>query len=557
MGNDNSKVTLENQQLLLQLQQQALNNNQNQNQYHANQQYNIHRQSNSNLPVISPVELQQRVMHPTYATQNHQTNQSHNNEQHQPQHQQHQQQPRTLMDILHNKKLMSEIEKNPQTKRKFLERLLSEHQHIMTSNQVTRIKQMLDSLPPANNNFQPREHLFASVNNTLPSTTSSSAIGWNEGTTSRDPSSRALERTQQLDSIDALTKHYKTEAEREEAEFKLEEERRRKEFYEKQRHRRSQYQTKLSEFEKNDVDALKVFNLKPNYTLDELKKAFRKQALIYHPDKPTGNDEQFQFITKCFMLLLEKQKNRESDKQFTDLKQGSKAYLEDQTKNYSSNTKVSSPVIQKDKFDVKLFNKIYEDNKLWDSNDDGHGSWFSSNDVETPPDELFGRKFNISVFNSAFEEYKERLNPNAGAIEQYHEPSELVSCNTGFTEIELSAKKVDDFSKPLPIAGVGGKGKDLAFTDLKVAYTSRNAFIDPSKVEYKTYKSIDELKRDRGNVRYDMTPEELRVYNMKQMQKQEEEERRQYLVQQRDNVTADSYSKIHQKMLGYRGNAPS
>jgi len=551
MGNDNSKVTLENQQLLLQLQQQALNNNQNQ--YHANQQYNIQRQSNSNLPVISPAELQQRVMHPTYATQNHQTNQFHNNEQ--PQHQQHQ--PRTLMDILHNKKLMSEIEKNPQTKRKFLERLLSEHQHIMTSNQVTRIKQMLDGLPPANNNFQPREQLFASVSNTLPSTTSSSAIGWNEGTTSRDPSSRALERTQQLDSIDALTKHYKTEAEREEAEFKLEEERRRKEFYEKQRQRRSQYQTKLSEFEKNDVDALKVFNLKPNYTLDELKKAFRKQALIYHPDKPTGNDEQFQFITKCFMLLLEKQKNRESDKQFTDLKQGSKAYLEDQTKNYSSNTKVSSPVIQKDKFDVKLFNKIYEDNKLWDSNDDGHGSWFSSNDVETPPDELFGRKFNISVFNSAFEEYKERLNPNAGAIEQYHEPSELVSCNTGFTEIELSAKKVDDFSKPLPITGVGGKGKDLAFTDLKVAYTSRNAFIDPSKVEYKTYKSIDELKRDRGNVRYDMTPEELRVYNMKQMQKQEEEEQRQYLVQQRDNVTADSYSKIHQKMLGYRGNAPS
>ena len=541
MGNDNSKVTLENQQLLLQLQQQALNN---QYQQHPHIQSNSQYQSNSNqyrksnLPVISPAELQQRVIHPT------QTHQPQNNEQ-----------PRTLMDILHNKKLMTEIEKNPQTKRKFLERLLGEHQHIMTSNQVMRIKQMLDSLPPANNNFQPREQQFASIRDSLVPATS--AIGWNEGTTRRDASSRALERTQQLDSIDALTKHYKTEAEREEAEFKLEEERRRKEFYDKQRQRRSQYQNKLSEFEKNNIDALKVFNLNPNYTLEELKKAFRKQALIYHPDKPTGNDEQFQFITKCFMLLLEKHKNRESDKQFTDLKQGSKAYLEDQNKNNSSSTKVSSPVIQKDKFDVKLFNKIYEENKLWDSNDDGHGSWFTSNETETQPDELFGRKFNISVFNSAFEEYKERLNPNAGAIEQYHEPSELVSCNTGFTEIELAAKKVDDFSKPLPITGVGGKGKDLAFTDLKVAYTSRGAFIDPNKVEYKTYKSIDELKRDRGNVRYDMTPEELRVYNMKQMQKQEEEERRQYLVQQRDNVTADSYSKIHQKMLGYRGNAPS
>ena len=544
MGNDNSKVTLENQQLLLQLQQQALNN-------HPNSKYQSHsnHQSKSNLPVISPAELQQRVMHPT---QNHQLQ---NNEQPRTNNEQ----PRTLMDILHNKKLMAEIEKNPQTKRKFLERLLGEHQHIMTSTQVMRVKQMLDSLPPANNNFQPREQQFASIRESpaISAPSATSAIGWNEGTTRRDASSRALERTHQLDSIDALTKHYKTEAEREEAEFKLEEERRRKEFYEKQRQRRSQYQNKLSEFEKNNVDALKVFNLNPNYTLDELKKAFRKQALIYHPDKPTGNDEQFQFITKCFMLLLEKQKNRESDKQFTDLKQGSKVYLEDQNKNYSSKSSNSTGVIQKDKFDVKLFNKIYEENKLWDSNDDGHGSWFSSNETENQADELFGRKFNISVFNSAFEEYKERLNPNAGAIEQYHEPSELVSCNTGFTEIELAAKKVDDFSKPLPISGVGGKGKDLAFTDLKVAYTSRNAFIDPNKVEYKTYKSIDELKRDRGNVRYDMTPEELQVYNMKQRQKQEEEERRQYLVQQRDSVTADSYSKIHQKMLGYRGNASS
>lgn len=551
MGNDNSKTAIENQQLLLQLQQQALSNTRyppNQTQYYNQQQhtqYNPQMQQNhrnANLPVISPAELQQRVMHPTMGSS--QVSDDGGTK------------PRTLMDILHNKKLMAEVEKNPQTKRKFLERLLNEHQHIMTSTQVSRINQMLEGLPPANNNYQPREQQYASVRNNDPGAVTG-AIGWNEGTTRRDLASRELERTQQLDSIDALTKHYKTEAEREEAEFKLEEERRRKEFYEKQRQRRSQYQNKLTELEQNNVDALKVFNLKPKYTLEELKKAFRKKALIYHPDKPTGNEEQFQLITKCFMLLLEKYKNRESDKQFSDLKQGSKAYLEDQNSSrqaYSSSSG-SDGVVQKDKFDVKLFNKIYEENKLWDSNDDGHGSWFSSNETENQPDELFGKKFNISVFNSAFEEYKERLNPNAGAVEKYHEPNELVSCNTGFTEIELSAKKIDDFSKPLPVGASGGK--ELAFTDLKVAYTSRGAFIDPNKVEYKSYQSIDELKRDRGNVRFDMTPEEQRIYNMKQRQKQEEEERRQYLVQERDNIAASSYSKIHQKMLGYKGSAPS
>ena len=31
-----------------------------------------------------------------------------------------------------------------------------------------------------------------------------------------------------------------------------------------------------------------------------------------HPDKPGGNVEKFQLVTKCYMSLLEKYKNRES-----------------------------------------------------------------------------------------------------------------------------------------------------------------------------------------------------------------------------------------------------
>ena len=44
---------------------------------------------------------------------------------------------------------MVEIDKNPATKRKFLEKLLNEHRHIMTSNQVQRITYILDNLPPS------------------------------------------------------------------------------------------------------------------------------------------------------------------------------------------------------------------------------------------------------------------------------------------------------------------------------------------------------------------------------------------------------------------------
>jgi len=566
MGNDNSKSTIENQQMILQLQQQILNNQrqaaspqinphypQQPSHIPRTQMHNPHQIHNpgageyydSSLPVLSPAELQQRNIHPNSQSTllKDSYNSSHQNTK-----------PKTLFDILNNKKMMEEVDKNPATKRKLLERLLNEHRYIMTTSQVQRITQMLDTLPPSDNLSLPA---LAPINS-YENNNSIAKGGFNEGTTRQDPRGKQLQRTQQLNTIEALTKHYKTEAEREEAEFKLEEERRRTEFLEKQRQRRMNYQSKLTELDKNNIDALKVFQLSANYTIDQLKQAYKKMAMKTHPDKPGGNVEQFQLITKCYMSLLEKYKNRESDRQFGDLKKGSQSYLEDQQQNRMVNKQMVSGTVDKDKFDAKLFNKIYEQNKLWESSDDGYGSWFSSNDTDEPPTEVFGNKFNLNVFNSTFEDYKEKLTAQSGAIQEYRDPQELVSSGTGFTDIDIYARKIDDFSKPSPISGAGGsKGRDLGYTDLKTAYTSRGAFIDPNKVEYKTYNSVDELKRDRGNIRFDMTPEQIREYEMKKYREEEEEERRRDLIRQRDNMITNSYGKIHEKMLGYRGTAPS
>ena len=68
MGNDNSKTTIENQQLIMQLQQQLAQQNQmnqlrqQQNQQnHQNQQNQQNNNSRYNNPVISPAELQKGV----------------------------------------------------------------------------------------------------------------------------------------------------------------------------------------------------------------------------------------------------------------------------------------------------------------------------------------------------------------------------------------------------------------------------------------------------------------------------------------------------------------
>lgn len=560
MGNDNSKTTIENQQLIMQLQQQ------------------LYQQSLQNQKPQHPLQPQ----HPP---------QQHNTQHPKSHNQQYPQPNRTnpipnksdglnkILSILANKELMMKIEQKPGAKRKLLEKLLNEYRHIMTSNQVLRISQALNSLPPEDNN-DTTKYAFQNVYENRDNRDDRESLGFNQGTTPRDNTSRQLQTMQQLNTIDALTKHYKTEAEEEEAAFKIEEERRRKDFAERQRQRRLHYQASLTELEKSDIDSLRLFQLQKNYTIDELKVAYKKLAMKTHPDKTGGNAEQFQLVTKCYMSLLEKYKNRESDKSFNDLRSGSKSYIDEQNGVGSggrsgdrsgssgdragngktgSNSKLQAiepgPTVQKDKFDNKLFNKIYEQNKLWESGDDGYGDWLTSNQDDEAP-EVFGKKFNINVFNTTFEGHKDKLTAQSGAIQEFKEPQELVSSSTGFTDIDIFARKVNDFSKPLPIVGSGGSSKaDLAYTDLKTAYTSRGAFIDPNKVEYKTYNSIDELKRDRSAVRYDMTPEQMRDYELRKRREIEEEEKRQDVIRQRDNIVANSYTKIHEKMLGYRGNA--
>jgi hypothetical protein len=584
MGNDTSKATIENQQLIMQLQQQLLKQQQNQYQqqnqnqqpqntlHHSHNQYQQPQHPNQNnpftpqninddiynrqLPVISPAELSNNIRNnrpPNYSQQNQHQNQ-----------QQNQSGTVNLLSILGNKEMMKEIDKNPQQKRKLLEKILSEHKHTMTLSQVTRINQILSTLPPLDNytnqSFTSKANTYANPNNPQ---TITNQIGFNQGTTAQDRNSRELQKMEQLNTIDALTKHYKTEAEEEDARFKLEEDRRRREFDEKQRQRRMNYQSSLSDLEKANIDSLKLFNLETNYTIDDLKSAYKKLAMKTHPDKPGGNVEKFQLVTKCYMSLLEKYKNRETDKNFNDLRVGSKNYIEDQTKSNQTNihfskatqnknqTNTNLPTVEKERFDVKIFNKIYEQNKLWESGDDGYGDWFKSEEGE-PPAEVFGKKFNLNIFNSTFEDYKDKLTGETGAVQEYKEPQELVSCSTGFTDIDIFARKINDFSKALPT----GKSKnDLAYTDLKTAYTSKGAFIDPNKVEYKQYKNVDDLKRDRSNVRYDMTPEQMRDYELKKRREIEEEEKRQDLIRQRDNVISTSYSKNHERMLGYKGSA--
>ncbi len=60
-------------------------------------------------------------------------------------------------------------------------------------------------------------------------------------------------------------------------------------------------------------DYYKVLGVTPNATDEEIKKAFRKLALLHHPDKNNGDDTKFKEINDAYQILSDPQKRNQHD----------------------------------------------------------------------------------------------------------------------------------------------------------------------------------------------------------------------------------------------------
>lgn len=325
---------------------------------------------------------------------------------------------------------------------------------------------------------------------------------------------------------DDAEQNFKIKEKKIEQEYKNDEKKRRLIFLEQQKKRRETYKKELKNFEESNIDPYELFNLTKNFTLDELKSSYKKLALITHPDKPNGSPEKFQLVTKTYLSLLEKYNVSQADRQYLDLRNSSRDYIENQSKTFDPDSK---------DFDIDLFNKLYSENKLEDANDYGYEEWCLDNQFdsdEIKQSSLFSNKFNLNVFNNTFQNKKSTKD-----VVIYREPESLVSSKMNFSEI--AEENISDF---------GGKTNNLNYTDYKQAYTT-NSKINPGNIKRKNYNNLTDLKNDRSKIVFNLSESEAKNQHLKKLKEEQQELYRRELIKKKDQQIFNQYEKINRLML--------
>lgn len=340
-------------------------------------------------------------------------------------------------------------------------------------------------------------------------------------------------------SVETLTKSYYTEEEQERIDYEIKKKKLQQEYDEKQKKRHIEFNSKLADFEKGPIDAIKLFGLSENYTLEMLNKAYKKLALLTHPDRKGGSNEKFKTVTQSYMLLMERYKEKEQDRSYFDLKKDADKFF---TKQKDNAERVGR--MDKDRFDLNLFNKIYDDNRLYDPHDEGHGSWFQGEENTFEQPKIFSDKFNLNVFNSVFDQVK--TEQTSTAIQKSNNgPNALISKSRTVGYTTLGVGDIDNFGKDT------AKKDDLNYTDLKEAYTATH-LINPNSGQYrKDFKNIEELKRDRAGISYTPDEIELRRQALEKIKEKTNEEKRVNRLRTYDQVVGEHYNKVHNKLLGF------
>ena len=277
-----------------------------------------------------------------------------------------------------------------------------------------------------------------------------------------------------------------------------------------------------------------ILKIPANYTLEQLKRNYKKMALEFHPDRNPNGTQIFEAITDAYMECIESLKMRQQDKTCQELKTGAREFRENQEAKPMMNQNMVGKTFSQEKF-----NQMFQEHRTARPEDNGYKDWLNEHENKSEEPEydpqLVGN-FSSRTFNESF---NRRVKPCKNEIVEYKNPRELFTGGSESCET-LGETEIKNFS---------GHTKSIHYTDLREAHT-KTRLVDPSKVDISNRpKNISAMKSHRGKRIEDYTEAEWTEIQAAQLEEQKREETRQINLKNTDESAFIKYDKIHKLML--------
>jgi curved DNA-binding protein CbpA len=275
-----------------------------------------------------------------------------------------------------------------------------------------------------------------------------------------------------------------------------------------------------------------VLNLPRGFTMEQLRYNYKALARHLHPDKRNARlsaeqaNATFQTLTEAYRALLQEAANNE--RSFDAMRREAQA-----STNPPLSTAQNAKLIADAKkgFSLERFNEVFEQDRMKEPVvDAGYAEWMQRHDPDKKLPEA-------------------ELTANRQLI-RYTEPTPVTFSRKGCVQYtELGVDRVDDYSRE------DATRHGIQYTDYRVAHTTTRLVDEAVAADRVGYKSIEDVRKQRAAISYQMSEADLRNQADKQRSDEEAEQRRQEAQRSYDTRLTAHFERVHRNLLGFAGSA--
>jgi curved DNA-binding protein CbpA len=282
-------------------------------------------------------------------------------------------------------------------------------------------------------------------------------------------------------------------------------------------------------------NCLLVLGLEEEVALTEelLKKAYKRAAIRAHPDKG-GSEQEFEAITRAHAYLGEILLRIQGGRTKASVVEAP-TKLQDSRATESNQWKMVEPVrLNPQKLDINAFNKMFEQTRIPDPEEDGYGDWLKAPDAASA--KTFSGKFNRDVFNQAFEEDARRRPVSQDLA--LRQPEALTLSPTNGVELGRQGGNY-----------TAAANANLKYTDLKNAYTVENTITNQVAGVNVESRSFDAFSAGRKKAPEPLSNSEMAGIAAAESAAAKREEQRRIRAAQEDSLAGHYFERMKRLVI--------